>query len=77
MMKELGLDPTPEAYLDAAPWQLLACANHNFLLAERRLNYLRCARRGEQAGRLAGWLAGRHLLPRALLQAPAGRRHWQ
>lgn len=47
MMAELGLEPQPEGYMDTAPWQLLACANHNFLLSERRAHYLRW---GESAG---------------------------
>jgi hypothetical protein len=31
----------PEQYLDLVPWEGLAGANHNFLLTERRRNYLR------------------------------------
>ncbi|KAL6753525.1 iron-containing redox enzyme-domain containing protein [Haematococcus lacustris] len=43
MMRELKLDDTPEVYLDEVPWQVLAGANHNFLLTERRRHYLRYA----------------------------------
>ena len=41
MMAELGLNTTPEAYLDIVPWELLACINHNFLLTERKRHFLR------------------------------------
>jgi Iron-containing redox enzyme len=41
MMVELDLDPTPEAYLDLVPWQVLASINHNFLLTQRKRNFLR------------------------------------
>ncbi|GIL58891.1 hypothetical protein Vafri_13704, partial [Volvox africanus] len=41
MMAQMGLDTRPEAYFDLVPWQWLACANHNFLMTERRRNYLR------------------------------------
>jgi hypothetical protein len=40
-MEELGLDTKEENYLDIVPWQWLATGNHNFLLTERRRNYLR------------------------------------
>ncbi len=43
MMRELDLNTQPEFYFDLAPWQLLACINHNFLLTERRRHYLRYA----------------------------------
>jgi hypothetical protein len=35
------LDPHSEAWLDLAPWQSLAAANHSFLLAQRRRHALR------------------------------------
>lgn len=41
MMTELYLDPTPEAYLDLVPWQVLASINHNFLMTQRKRNFLR------------------------------------
>lgn len=41
MMAELGLNTQPEGYFELAPWELLACINHNFLLTERRRHYLR------------------------------------
>lgn len=41
MMAELGLQTSPEAYLDLVPWQVLASINHNFLLTERKQNFLR------------------------------------
>ena len=41
MMVELNLDPTPEAYLDLVPWEVLASINHNFLLTQRKRNFLR------------------------------------
>jgi Iron-containing redox enzyme len=41
MMEELGLDPTPEAYFDRVPWQVLASINHNFLLTQCKRNFLR------------------------------------
>jgi hypothetical protein len=41
MMAELGLNTIPEGYFDLAPWELLACVNHNFLLTERKRHFLR------------------------------------
>lgn len=41
MMQELHLDPTPEAYFDWVPWQVLASINHNFLLTQRKRHLLR------------------------------------
>jgi hypothetical protein len=41
MMEELNLDPTPEAYLDFVPWEVLASINHNFLLTQCKRNFLR------------------------------------
>jgi hypothetical protein len=41
MMAELNLDPTPEAYLDLVPWEVLASINHNFLLTQCKRNFLR------------------------------------
>jgi len=41
MLKELGLDSTPEAYLDIVPWEVLANINHSFLLSEQKRKFLR------------------------------------
>jgi len=41
MMAELGLHTSPETYLDHVPWQVLASINHNFLLTERKRDFLR------------------------------------
>ena len=41
MMAELDLEPTPEAYLDLVPWEVLASINHNFLLTQCKRNFLR------------------------------------
>lgn len=41
MMAELGLQTEPEAYFDLVPWEVLASINHNFLLTERKRNFLR------------------------------------
>jgi hypothetical protein len=41
MMAELGLKTEPEAYFNQVPWQVLASINHNFLLTERKRNFLR------------------------------------
>jgi Iron-containing redox enzyme len=41
MMAELNLDPTPEAYLNLVPWEVLASINHNFLLTQCKRNFLR------------------------------------
>ena len=41
MMRELGLIPEPEVYLDWVPWQVLASINHNFLLTQRKRYFLR------------------------------------
>lgn len=41
MMEELKLKSQPEAYLNFVPWQVLASINHNFLLTQRKRNFLR------------------------------------
>jgi Iron-containing redox enzyme len=41
MMADLNLNTEPEAYFDLVPWQVLASINHNFLLTERKRNFLR------------------------------------
>jgi hypothetical protein len=41
MMKEFGMNTAPEGYFDLVPWQVLASANHNFLLTECKRHYLR------------------------------------
>lgn len=40
MLAELGMSTQPEAYLDLVPWEVLACANHNFFTTERKREYL-------------------------------------
>ena len=41
MMKELGLDPRPEAYFEMVPWEVLANINHSFSLSEQKRKFLR------------------------------------
>ena len=41
MLSELGMDTTPEAYVDSVPWQVMAGINHSFLLSERKRHFLR------------------------------------
>jgi hypothetical protein len=41
MLSEFGMDTTPEGYFELVPWEVLACANHNFLLTERKRHFLR------------------------------------
>jgi len=41
MLNQLGLNATPEAYLDIVPWQVLANINHSFLLSEQKQKFLR------------------------------------
>ncbi len=41
MLSEFGLSTEPEAYFDLVPWEVLACANQNFLLTERKRYFLR------------------------------------
>jgi hypothetical protein len=41
MMEEVGLDTQPEGYFDLVPWEVIACANHNFLLTQRKRHFLR------------------------------------
>ncbi|PMB23243.1 iron-containing redox enzyme family protein [Fischerella thermalis] len=43
MLNEFGMNTEPEAYFDLVPWQVLACANHNFLMTECKRHYLRYA----------------------------------
>lgn len=41
MMAEFDMSTEPETYFDLVPWEVLACANHNFLLTERKIYFLR------------------------------------
>jgi len=41
MMEEVGLDTKPEGYFELVPWEVIACANHNFLLTQRKRHFLR------------------------------------
>ena len=41
MMKKLGMNPEPEAYLDLVPWEVLVNTNHSFVLCELKQNFLR------------------------------------
>ena len=41
MLVELGMDPTPEAYFDIVPWEVLANINHSFTVSERKRYFLR------------------------------------
>lgn len=41
MLSEFGMNTQPEAYFDLVPWQVLACANHNFLMTECKRYFLR------------------------------------
>lgn len=41
MLEEFGMNTQPEAYFDLVPWEVLACANHNFLMTERKIYFLR------------------------------------
>jgi len=41
MMEEVGLETQPEGYFDLVPWEVIACANHNFLLTQRKRHFLR------------------------------------
>jgi hypothetical protein len=41
MLSEFGMNTEPEAYFDLVPWEVLACANHNFLVTERKIYFLR------------------------------------
>jgi len=41
MLTEFGMQTQPEAYFDLVPWEVLACANHNFLVTERKRYFLR------------------------------------
>ncbi|MBW4613511.1 MAG: iron-containing redox enzyme family protein [Desmonostoc vinosum HA7617-LM4] len=41
MLNEFGMNTEPEGYFDLVPWEVLACANHNFLLTERKRYFLR------------------------------------
>ncbi|MBD2538246.1 iron-containing redox enzyme family protein [Coleofasciculus sp. FACHB-SPT36] len=41
MLDEFGMNTEPEGYFDLVPWEVLACANHNFLVTERKIYFLR------------------------------------
>jgi hypothetical protein len=43
MLGEFGMNTEPEGYFDLVPWEVLACANHNFLLTECKRYFLRYA----------------------------------
>ncbi|NEU83348.1 iron-containing redox enzyme family protein [Nostoc sp. UIC 10630] len=41
MLAEFGMNTAPEGYFDLVPWEVLACANHNFLTTDRKRYFLR------------------------------------
>lgn len=41
MLNEFGMNTQPEGYFDLVPWEVLAAANHNFLLTECKRHFLR------------------------------------
>jgi len=41
MLAEFEMNTQPEGYFDLVPWEVLACANHNFLMTERKRYFLR------------------------------------
>ncbi|WP_026734922.1 iron-containing redox enzyme family protein [Fischerella sp. PCC 9605] len=41
MLDEFGMNTEPEGYFDLVPWEVLACANHNFLMTECKRHFLR------------------------------------
>ncbi|MBD2522870.1 iron-containing redox enzyme family protein [Nostoc sp. FACHB-133] len=41
MLAEFGMNTEPEGYFDLVPWEVLACANHNFLTTDRKRYFLR------------------------------------
>jgi len=41
MLTEFGMHTQPESYFDLVPWEVLAAANHNFLVTERKRYFLR------------------------------------
>ncbi len=41
MLSEFEMNTEPEGYFDLVPWQVLACANHNFLMTECKRYFLR------------------------------------
>ncbi len=41
MLEEFGMNTQPEYYFDLVPWEVLASANHNFLMTERKIYFLR------------------------------------
>ncbi len=41
MLTEFGMNTEPEGYFDLVPWEVLASANHNFLMTECKRYYLR------------------------------------
>ncbi|MCL6752860.1 iron-containing redox enzyme family protein [Nostoc sp. CCCryo 231-06] len=41
MLTEFEMNTEPEGYFDLVPWEVLACANHNFLTTDRKRYFLR------------------------------------
>lgn len=41
MLAEFDMNTEPEGYFDLVPWEVLACANQNFLTTERKRYFLR------------------------------------
>ncbi|ALF52518.1 hypothetical protein ACX27_06130 [Nostoc piscinale CENA21] len=41
MLTEFEMNTEPEGYFDLVPWEVLACANQNFLTTERKRYFLR------------------------------------
>lgn len=64
MLAEFGMNTEPEAYFDLVPWEVLACANHNFLVTERK-RYFLCYNGGLTYFEVAGPAAYRNYLAAA------------
>ena len=41
MLTEFGMNPSPEAYFEIVPWEVLANINHSFTICEHKRNFLR------------------------------------
>lgn len=78
MLEEFGMNTEPEGYFDLVPWEVLACANHNFLMTERKIHFLRyCG--GLTVFEVAGPVAYRNYLKAAqrLQLSDAAMGYWE
>jgi len=77
MLGELQLDSTPEAYFNIVPYEVLAYANHNFLLSDCKRLFLRCIGGMIYSEMTKSTMYRHYLVAAQRLGLPATRSYWE